>query len=1623
MISSLRVVNRRRLFARRMLFGHRVFFKENDVIGTNRTHLCLLALACGMTLVVVGSAQEPSNAKSVDEWRKLLKAADPSLRWQAAEALGQLGKRQPKAVVWDLSKAVRDDDLDVRLQAVASLAGLGAHAENAVPALGTALKDKDSDLRRQASQALAGAGPLAEEAVALLGETLQDPNANVRLAAIGALQAIGPDSARATTSLLGSLKDKVPSVRRASAAALAVILVQADPQWTEKAAPALAAALRDNDPEVRRRAAFALGRIGAPAEAAVDALGEAARTALGPARNEAALALGRIGGKAVLELARNLTHADAAVRASAAAGLQLLGYRARPVFGALSKALMDGDPAVRRQAAAALRACDPEPTDILPILKLSVEAKEDDVGRSWAIVWLGEIGVGIDKQQSNRAMQLLAFALADQNAGIRAQAAVVLGNIGSEASPAVKVLREHVDDPDPNVRQQAAIALGKIDPQAAREAIPLLLQALTRPTFRNRSGDPFDKDVAITLATIGFVEPLVDALEKSDSEALRAGVTFALVQMGPRAKGAFKFLRAALQNREASVRQRSAYALQAIRPDPKEAVPVLVESLRHEDDLIRRWAAAFLADLAGEATTGPETGDALEALAGVLKKEAVSDVRAQAVRAVGAILAHLDDKPKAPLEQELVQELIARVADVNAEVRQQAVLALGQIGAARKGQGPIRQALPVLLETLKKGRPFQVDAALALGRIGLAAPLIDALKQSDSERVRAGAAYALELIGPEASAYLQELMAALKDPDAHVRHRVALALASLGRLAAAAVPVLTAALEDIDPVVPPGAALALANLGPEADTAAPALAKALASSSHPLRQQAQAALVAIGPEAVPALRETLKTQDSSVTILAADALARIGGKGRPAIPELLLAFNRGDLYAKNKIAEVLTVLKAKVPEAIPALTLAVSHADVNLAASAVALLQDLKAATPAVVTALAARLNVNPNAYADSIDLCRLIVRALGKLGLSARTAVPALVVSLDVPELMPDAAQALRAVVGPEAKASELVKALQDQHQVDDRQVALILGAAGADAVPVLVKYLEHPRARVRAAAVLSLGRQGFVAEDAQPSVIKTMADVNRQVRLNAVEALAQRALDQKKQGKKYEMELAALDQMLAHWDEATRVEAGLKIAKIVVKEGKTVLPFSGAELIALLKHKPGDVLVAALKEETVLGRQQVLIKALTALAEARIDLQLAKAMTDDDSLARERIALALGAVTSAQDLKAAVASLGAALADRHVALRRQAARSLARLAQMENGALAELLKVQVPALEIALGERDRVVVHEAALAHWRITRQADKALPVLSEHLKSLSYVGPEFIEQLRNSKFFVEALLAAGVSTDDPAIKDALVFLSRSQSLPGELHILELANPAVIALVEMAEQTDQPFVIALKHSDERVRAGAAVILGAIKKPSAARLALPLADALKDRSAVVRQQAASALRYLELDEKQQELVISHLDKILADHNIAVRRQAASTLGVIGPHSAQMKVDDLQKLLKDRDAGVRAAAVEALGRFGPKASVTIPLLQRALKDQVVLVRRQAATTLGKIGAASLPALKEALNDKDFDTRRQTAVALGNMGAPAKEAVPALRAALKDKDQEVSTAAADALKLVESSEN
>jgi squalene-hopene/tetraprenyl-beta-curcumene cyclase len=74
--------------------------------------------------------------------------------------------------------------------------------------------------------------------------------------------------------------------------------------------------------------------------------------------------------------------------------------------------------------------------------------------------------------------------------------------------------------------------------------------------------------------------------------------------------------------------------------------------------------------------------------------------------------------------------------------------------------------------------------------------------------------------------------------------------------------------------------------------------------------------------------------------------------------------------------------------------------------------------------------------------------------------------------------------------------------------------------------------------------------------------------------------------------------------------------------------------------------------------------------------------------------------------------------------------------------------------------------------------------------------------------NSHFTVEALLAAGVPKDDPAIKNALIFLSRCQNEPGEANKLEYAKKATDD--DKGGFVYNPFDAANPKSDKRTPEG---------------------------------------------------------------------------------------------------------------------------------------------------------------------------------------------------------------------
>lgn len=232
-----------------------------------------------------------------------------------------------------------------------------------------------------------------------------------------------------------------------------------------------------------------------------------------------------------------------------------------------------------------------------------------------------------------------------------------------------------------------------------------------QPFFAGRSATAWEKDLASKDDGVrgGAVKALSEAkgdaipvcvwvLQNSSSVTSRFSAANALGSMGKDAKPAAEALVAALADPDGAVREVTIIAVTKLGPDapgavpalvklfPKDlairavaehkekaadAVPPLVELLKHEDPHIR-WNAARTLGKIGE--------PALAAVPGLLiqleDKEPL--VREHAAEALG------DIGPRVALNPKVVPALAKALKDPDKKVRRDSVRALGQIGAAAK---------------------------------------------------------------------------------------------------------------------------------------------------------------------------------------------------------------------------------------------------------------------------------------------------------------------------------------------------------------------------------------------------------------------------------------------------------------------------------------------------------------------------------------------------------------------------------------------------------------------------------------------------------------------------------------------------------------------------------------------------------------------------------------------------------------------------------------------------------------------------------------------------------------------------------------------------------------------------
>lgn len=197
--------------------------------------------------------------------------------------------------------------------------------------------------------------------------------------------------------------------------------------------------------------------------------------------------------------------------------------------------------------------------------------------------------------------------------------------------------------------------------------------------------------------------------------------------------------------------------------------------------------------------------------------------------------------------RDAVPALIEAVRDSDADVRRQAVWALGQVAQDLHATVP---RLVWTLEDVAEHTEVRVEAAKALAAIGPPAGhdatpvlLLIARNSGEDRELRFTAIVSLGAMGAEAKTAVSDLVSLLLMHEAESMY--APVQMAITRMGADAVPVLVELLQHDSPAMRTHAALALGWLGPQADAALPALQAALGDSDESVREQAALAIRSI----------------------------------------------------------------------------------------------------------------------------------------------------------------------------------------------------------------------------------------------------------------------------------------------------------------------------------------------------------------------------------------------------------------------------------------------------------------------------------------------------------------------------------------------------------------------------------------------------------------------------------------------------------------------------------------------------------------------------------------------------------------------------------------------------------
>jgi len=625
---------------------------------------CILIFAVFAPCLAVG---QESTEEALNRGVISLNSDNVGYRRSGVELLLKLGSKA-KAARPQLEKALKDEDVIVRLKAAGVLGAIGPNAEVYIKPLITALTGPVStdewvaafdalcaigpdsipalkeisaggaiDLRKKAIRCLACiARHKSKEAYLELAKLLSDPNREIRIQAVRDMGMIEPGAKEAVPALIKVLRDSDLEMLQWATRCLWQIGV-----GVESAIPELLKGIESPDRELRRLSVTVLGKIGPAAKSAVPKLISFLRDPGSDVYSEAIDALGGIGGaEAASAMAELLPLLGDSSPQKARAAKKAVAKLAPDNLPELIKGLKNSNLAVRLEVVKILGKVGPKAKDAVPGL-MEMFRGTNLILRNRSFVALCEIRVGVlpklfetlgsrtvnlpfeaaEAREVETSMAIRTFidredreaipyiitALSNPNAEIRTNLAEALKTLIRPADERQdQLLRAISADKDARVRAIAAELMGNI-------------KHVDRNIILGLMGYLSDSDARVRLAAIEgllkigeeaswVLSEIKNIINDPNPDVCLGAVRFAALFRSSSAYHIPELIRA-LDNPSAMVRATTAEALGNIGPKGIQAAPKLAEKMNTDKDyFVRAKAEEALISM------GPEAQEIVEKL-------------------------------------------------------------------------------------------------------------------------------------------------------------------------------------------------------------------------------------------------------------------------------------------------------------------------------------------------------------------------------------------------------------------------------------------------------------------------------------------------------------------------------------------------------------------------------------------------------------------------------------------------------------------------------------------------------------------------------------------------------------------------------------------------------------------------------------------------------------------------------------------------------------------------------------------------------------------------------------------------------------------------------------------------